>query len=113
MINYLGTNEGSSLIKFNKENEELKVLNNISSMINWLWIADEDGKLNGKEVKAGDIILRMYGIDDRSKREYLIINDEVLKDYYKRVIEYHKQREEKNSCYDCCEAISCGPTCKG
>ena len=45
MIKYLGSNEGSSLIKFNKENEELKVLNNTSSMIDWLWIADEDGKV--------------------------------------------------------------------
>lgn len=111
MIKYLGINEGNGLIKFNKENEELKVLNNQSSMIDWLWIADEDGELNGKEVKAGDIILRMYGIDDRYKREYFIINDEALKDYYKRVIEYHKQQEEKNSCCDCCEAISL-PTCK-
>ena len=109
MIKYLGANEGSSLIKFNNENGELKVLNNTSNMINWLWIADEDGEFNGKEVKAGDIILRMYGIDDRCEREYFIVNDEALKDYYKRVIEhYNKQQKERNSgcnceCKTCCK----------
>jgi len=109
MIKYLGANEGSSLIKFNKENEELKVLNSTSSMIDWLWIADEDGEFNGKEVKAGDIILRMYGIEDRGEREYFIVNDEALKDYYKRVIEYyHKQQEERNPCCDC----GCETCCK-
>lgn len=102
MIKYLGENEGSSLIKFNKETEEIKVLNNTSSMIDWIWIADEDGEFNGKEIKAGDIILRMYSIDDRYEREYFIIKDDALKDYYKRVIEYYrKQQEERNQCCDC------------
>lgn len=102
MIKYLGLNEVGCLIKFNKENEEIKSLDHISSNIDWLWIADEDGEFNGKEIKAGDVILRMYGVDDRCAREYFVINDEALKDYYKRVIErYCKQQEERNSCCDC------------
>lgn len=109
MIKYLGTNDGGYLIKFNKENEEIKLLDHISSNIDWLWITDEDGEFDGKEIKAGDIILRMYGIDNRYEREYFIVKDEELKDYYKRVIErYRKQQEERDLCCDC----ECNTCCK-
>lgn len=107
MVKYLNTINGSCLIKFNKETEEVKSLESMSTNIDWMWIADEDGELDGKEIKTGDIVFRMYGIGkDRCKREFFIIKNEGLKDYYKRVIEYHKQQAEKNSCCDC-ECATC------
>lgn len=111
MIKYLNTTDGSYLIKFNKETEEVKSLENISTNIDWMWIADEDGELDGKEIKAGDIIFRMYGIGrDRynAKREYIILKDEALIEYYKRLKAYYdEERKSREECCDC-EDTTCG-----
>ena len=113
MVKYLNTINGNYLLKFNKETEEIKSLENISTNIDWVWIADEDGELDGKEIKAGDVIFRMYGIGKErygSERKYIIIKDEALIDHYKRLKAYydeHKKSMEENCD---CEAVSCGPT---
>ena len=112
MVKYLNTINGSYLHKFNKETEEIKSLENISPNIDRTWIADEDGELDGKEIKAGDVIFRMYGIEERygSEREYIIIKDEALIDHYKRLkASYDEPKKSMEENCDC-EAVSCGPT---
>lgn len=116
MIKYLYVLDGSQLVKFNKETEDITCLNNKSTNIDWMWIADEDGTFGDEEIKAGDIILRMYGIGKGnlrySEREYFIIKDEKLKDYYKRLNEFNiertKELEENLKCENC---ESCGDCC--
>lgn len=112
MIKYICT-DNCKLIKFNKETEEVNTIGNIGTSIDWLWIADEDGELNGIEVNKGDIVYSMYPIgEDRhsNKREAFVIKDEKLRDYYFRMIEFRKQEMSKRASNCDCESISCGPT---
>lgn len=102
MIKYIVTTN-SNLIKFNTETQDITFQNNQSFNIDWLWVAEEDGITNDQEVKVGDIILSMYPIDRKTEnatREIFIIKDEKLKDYYKRLIEFDKERFAKR-CEEC------------
>lgn len=112
MVKYFNVSESSTLMKFDKVAEKITGLSNLSTDIDWLWIADEDGELDGKEIKAGDIIIRMYGIgkDRYQNKEVFIIKDEALKNYYKRMLEYYDEMRKKEECCDC-EAVSCGTKC--
>lgn len=104
MVKYTNINRSSYLVKFNKDNDEITILDNFSSNIDWMWIADEDGELDGKEVKKGNIIFRMYGIGCED-RELIIIKDEALKDYYRRLIEYWESKKSKDSNCECCDCF--------
>ena len=110
MVKYLNTANGSYLIKFNKETEEIKSMENMSKNIDWMWIADEEGELKDKEIKAGDMMFRMYSIGKErygSERECSIIKDEALIAHYKRLKAYYdEQRKSMEKCCDC-EAIAC------
>ena len=80
MIKYISCNDSRNLIKYNKENDEITTLNNISTGINWIWIADEDG----------------------------IIENRDLVDYYKRAEKYRAEKAKQyDNCNDCCESCDC------
>lgn len=108
MVKYFDIEGSSTLMKFNKETEEMTGLINLAANIDWIWLADEDGELNGQEVKAGDVVIRMYGIggDRYSNKEVYVIKDENLKNYYKRCYDYYNETPKKElcdaSCEDCC-----------
>lgn len=107
MTKYISCNSSSNLIKYNKENDEITTLDHISSGIDWIWIADEDGIIDNKIVNKGDIILRMYGIED-DNRQIIIIENRDLRDYYKRVEKYRAEKAKQyNCCNDCCETCNC------
>ena len=108
MIKYISVDRSSYLVKFNKDNDEITTLENSSSSINWMWIADEDGELDGKKVEKGDVILKMYGIGCED-RELIIIKDEALKDYYRRLSEYWESKKLQDSNCECCDC--CPKTC--
>lgn len=104
MIKYIKkTDEGSSLlIKFNTETQDIDTVSNISPYIDWMWIIDEDGEFNNEPVSTGDLIIRMYAIDYKTKNnELFIVRDSKLKDFYKRVQEYKKTQIEAEHCDDC------------
>ena len=111
LINEYG---GSSLYKFDKETESIECVNSTYTNIDYLWIADIDGvaKINGEDkiVNAGDVVLCMYGAEDRSKREYIIINDPALRNYYSRVLDSDTVKRIKgkiNPSIDCCAESEC------
>lgn len=110
MIKYIDTKTGYNLIKFDKEKDEIKMLDSFGTNIDYMWIADEEGTLNDIHVNAGDIIIRMYG----NNRETLVIKDEQLKNYYKALKEnIDKEREKHEKCCDCeCCSDSCIKACK-
>lgn len=110
MVKYIDTKTGYNLIKFDKESDEIKMLDSFSTNIDYMWIADEEGMLNDIHVNVGDIIIRMYG----NNRETLVIKDEQLKNYYKSLKEnIDKEREKHEKCCDCeCCSDSCIKACK-
>lgn len=115
MITYIDAKTGHNLFKFDKENDEIKILDSFGTNIDYMWIADEEGTLNDIHVNAGDIIIRMYGNNgDISNREILVIKDEQLKNYYKALKEnIDKEREKHEKCCDCnCCSDSCIKACK-
>lgn len=108
MIKYIKKNKerSSLLVKFNTETMNIDVLDGYSSNIDWIWIVDEDGELNGEHVSAGDIIVRMYAIKyDSDDYETFVIKNEQLKDYYKRLIEYRESQKHQYAPGEACNDI--------
>lgn len=95
------------LVKLNTENlDKVNMVDYHRNNIDWLWIVDEDGELDGKPVSKGDVIIRFFGMPGvDNSRETVIVKDEILKDYYRRFDEAQAKYEAKQSpepC-DCCE----------
>lgn len=102
----------STLLSFDTESSEVKKAGSaISTMIDYTFVAPEDGTIttNGKElqVKAGDVILKMYGtyddiIGERSEGDIIIID--CTSDFGKYMLnEYYtneKRRKERAECSD-------------
>lgn len=103
MIKYFVANR--YLVKLNTENlDKVNMVDYHRNNIDWLWIVDEDGELDGKPVSKGDIIISFFsmpGVDN--SKETVIVKDEILKDYYRRFDEAQAKYEAKNSIEcDCC-----------
>lgn len=111
----------STLLSFDAESSEVKKAGSaISTMIDYTFVAPEDGAVdaNGKEVqvKAGDIILKMYGtyddvIGERSEGAIIIIDcasefgKYLLDEYYTN----EKRRKERAECSgEACKPQSVG-----
>ena len=105
---------GSSLIKVEIDSDiNVESIGNISTDIDWAWIVTEDGTLVYKdktyEVKAGNIILRLYSSD-----ELVIVNSpewyNVVTERIKKYEEAMKKRmaECNDECDTCCDCKSIG-----
>lgn len=108
MIKYFLANR--YLVKVNTEKlDKVDMVDYHSNNIDWLWIVDEDGELDGKPVSKGDIVISFYGMPGvNDSRETVIIKDEILKDYYRRFDEAQAKYKAENSiecgCCDKCAA---------
>ena len=108
MIKYFLANR--YLVKVNTEKlDKVDMVDYHRNNIDWLWIVDEDGELDGKPVSKGDIIISFFGMPGvDNSRERVIVKDEALKDYYTRYNEaesaYQNKLNEKSQpcCDDCC-----------
>lgn len=109
MIKYIDAKTGYNLIKFDKENDEIKMLDSFGANIDYMWIADEEGMLDDIHVNVGDLIIRMYGYNGKiDDRKTLVIKDEQLKDYYKSLKESIEAREaEREKGCECCDCKLC------
>ena len=111
MIKYYSVDRLSNLIKIDSEADVLDGIEYITSNIDWIYRIPEDGMLvynNGtKEVKEGDIVFKMYSIEDKytMNRELIVVKDEKLIDYYSRLYQHltskKSQQERTEDC--CCE----------
>lgn len=107
MIKYFFANR--YLVKLNTEKlDKVDMLDYHRNNIDWLWIVDEDGELDGKPVSKGDVVISFYGLPGKdNSREILVVTDSALKDYYARydeaMIELENNRKECCECCDCCE----------
>ncbi len=117
MIKYLSSNDKDCgrgrYFKFDNEKELISELS--TTYPDYVWFIPEDGEfkyvdVDGttkiRNVKTGDVVLRMYSSrEETEKREYFFVQDEGLKAYYRRRIELAKkhldmQSDEKKGC-DC------------
>ena len=108
-MKYVTTNKTNGIILFDSENEIANAVSNTYTNIDYLWVAPENGTItmNGdtKLVEAGDVILRLYGISDGSNMEYILLKDDNIKSYYKRLIDHYNLIREKCHTED---SICCG-----
>lgn len=119
MIKYYGLDYVSSLFKLDTEKDTVNTVNYIRSNIDWVYRIPEDGfivKPDGSKIKvnANDIVLKMYAPGKRysDPKEYIIVKDKEIVDYYFRYFENVKKSEEKeeNSCKCSCELCeNCDP----
>lgn len=100
MIKYIRAN--SQLVKVDTDNfDNIEAIDRSSHAIDWLWIVPEDGICEGKEVKKGDVIIRLYCNYNTDAKTVVIPKGE----FAEHLIKYNAPREDECSddC-DCCEA---------
>ena len=99
MIKYVVA--GPRLVKVDTDNfDNIGAIDHSSHAIDWLWIVPEDGICEDKEVKKGDIIIRLYGCNNTGAKTVVIPKGE----FAEHVIKYNAPREKGCSCdCDCCE----------
>ena len=101
MIKYIRAN--SQLVKVDTDNlDNIETIGYDSHAIDWLWIIPEDGVCEDKEVKKGDILIRLYSNYNTDARTVVIPKCE----FTEHLIKYNAPSEKKEclgDC-DCCEA---------
>lgn len=109
MIKYIDVKTGYNLIKFDKENDKIEMLDSFGTNIDYMWIADEEGMLDDIHVDTGDLIIRMYGCNGKiDDRKTLVVKDEQLKNYYNTLLKEMKAREaEREKGCECCDCNLC------
>ncbi len=100
MIKYLRAS--SHLVKVDTDNfDNIESIDRISHAIDWIWIVPEDGICEDKEVKKGDVVIRLYGNHNADAKTVIIPKGE----FAEHLIKYNAPREDEclGDC-DCCEA---------
>lgn len=104
MINYIADVKRSELYKVDFDSKKFDRLDshNCSNRLDYSYRIPEDGvltvtKYNGEEesfeVKKNDLVLRMYTSGkEYYDKEYIVISDPRLKDYYTRFDAYEQER---------------------
>lgn len=117
MVKYCAKINNANIYKVDFEKEEFESVSYFSD-IDYRYIIPEDGILeitdkNGNkksiEVKQYDLLLKMYSTTgDYGDKEFIVIDNPELKDYYRRRIERleadrkaRKVTTEKRCCCDC------------
>ena len=117
MVKYCAKVNNANIYKVDFEKEEFESVSH-SSDIDYRYIIPEDGILeitdkNGNkksiEVKQYDLLLKMYSTTgDYNDKEFIVIDNPELKDYYRRRIERleadrkaRKVTTEERCCCDC------------
>ena len=96
MIKYVRAN--SQLVKIDTDNfDNIEVIDYSSHAIDWIWIVPEEGIVEDKEVKKGDIIIRLYGNYNTDARTVVIPKGE----FTEHLIKYNTPREKE--CLDDCD----------
>lgn len=117
MVKYCAKINNANIYKVDFEKEEFESVSHFSD-IDYRYIMPEDGILeitdkNGNkksiEVKQYDLLLKMYSTTgDYDDKEFIVIDNPELKDYYRRRIERleadrkaRKVATEERCCCDC------------
>lgn len=121
MVKYCAKANNANIYKVDFEKEEFESVSHFSS-VDYRYIMPEDGILeitdkNGNkktiEVKQYDVLLKMYSTtDDYDDKEFIVVDNPELKDYYRRRIERleadRKARKVATNERSCCNCESVG-----
>lgn len=123
MVKFYTKVKDSNIYKVNFENESFEVISYFGDIDyryimpedGVLEITDKDGNKKSIEVKQYDMILKMYSTTgDYADKEYIVIDNPELKDYYRRrtkKLEADRKAREAARNEDCvcnveCESVS-------
>ena len=117
MVKYCAKINNANIYKVDFEKEEFESVSHFSDIDyryimpedGILEITDKDGNKKSIEVKQYDLLLKMYSTTgDYDDKEFIVIDNPELKDYYRRRIERleadrkaRKVTTEKRCCCDC------------
>lgn len=117
MVKYCAKINNANIYKVDFEKEEFESVSHFSDIDyryiipedGILEITDKDGNKKSIEVKQYDMLLKMYSTTgDYDDKEFIVIDNPELKDYYRRRIERleadrkaRKVTTEKGRCCDC------------
>lgn len=117
MVKYCAKINNANIYKVDFEKEEFESVSHFSDIDyryiipedGILEITDKDGNKKSIEVKQYDMLLKMYSTTgDYDDKEFIVIDNPELKDYYRRRIERleadrkaRKVTTEKGCCCDC------------
>lgn len=117
MVKYCAKVNNANIYKVDFEKEEFESVSHFSDIDyryiipedGILEITDKDGNKKSIEVKQYDMLLKMYSTTgDYDDKEFIVIDNPELKDYYRRRIERleadrkaRKVTTEKECCCDC------------
>lgn len=121
MVKYCAKVKNANIYKVDFEKEEFEPVSYFSDIDyhyiipedGILEITDKDGNKKSIEVKQYDMVLKMYSTTDNYQdKEYIVIDNPELKDYYRRRIERleadRKERELATNEKGCCNCEPVG-----
>lgn len=110
MINYYTTVDNALFHKVDFESKKFSTIDYFNK-IDYAYIVDEDGELtvttkDGEKtypVHSGDLVLRMYSVDnDFYNKEFIVIHNDEIKDYARRYKAFLEENSKEVVCEDCC-----------
>lgn len=121
MVKYCAKVKNANIYKVDFEKEEFEPVSYFSDIDyryiipedGILEITDEDGNKKSIKVKQYDMVLKLYSTTDNYQdKEYIVIDNPELKDYYRRRIERleadRKERELATNKKGCCDCVLTG-----
>ena len=101
MIKYIIKKDISNVIKIDTDTNDIDILKN-EWVIDYMYFIDKTGVciIDGQsfDVKEGDVIIKLYAIDTNASKEYIIISNPQMTDYFNRLAEHKKQ--------ECCGPVA-------
>lgn len=102
MIKYICSVDRGTIISYDKEVENVSLLNHFYVDYTWYipedgeWIyTKKDGSKERRSVTKGTMVIKLYPIDKESDAEYIFIENDEVKNHYNRLLE--KGQEEKRN----------------
>ena len=107
MVKYCAKVKNANIYKVDFEKEEFEPVSYFSD-IDYRYIIPEDGNKKSIKVKQYDMVLKLYSTTSNYEdKEYIVIDNPELKDYYRRRIERleadRKERELATNNKGCCD----------
>lgn len=116
MLQYIATKKEGDILSVDFDTKKISKVR-YNNGIDYHYQVQEDGEflVDGEklfDVKAGDILLKMYSVTDNwNDKEFIKITTPELIDYFKRRDEHLATKNANNKAKCCCEPCTCAEAC--